>query len=620
MANKPTIDLMDDLPDKRLVIHMARQVLANTVFTTRQEIEQYAGYAYGGDRDYYKVLGYRRQVRFEDYLGRYLRQDIAQRIVDLPAEDTWRDPPKILDGKGDETRDDTEFVTAVGELFDRLGAWEQLENVDALCGLGHYAVLLIGTTASEFDQSLDMKEPLIRVKGTADVIYLRAYDEGNVTIRTVDADKSSPRFGLPTSYLINIGEDIQGISSRTLSRGRKRAMTQIEVHWTRVIHVAEKRRFSQIFGIPRLQGILNRLDDLEKVVGGGAEATWKLVYKGIVLSLKEGFKAPANDDSKNELEARVEDYVNDIRRVLIANGYDVTEMGGQVVDPTGMVEIILMLISAKTGIPKRLLTGSELGELASSQDASNWAGRIKSRRTKHAEPVILRPFLNHLIKLGALPAPDMGVYTIEWVPAFELNDLQKADIALKTADALSKLTGGVPSDAVEESEIREIVGLPAQRPNQDVLFDIQPEGEEEEDIFSLDPSDILNTEFAPGGWHDRNNPLQLNIDQDKLEEVFQKYHAAVNMGADELAAWSKTDCSKRASLDRSPITRNLRLLKKKKGEWTAADVRDANKTIAFVARMKENLGGKNVVKDKNGRECGTKAYISLKNWAYDSRK
>lgn len=110
------------------------------------------------------------------------------------------------------------------------------------------------------------------------------------------------------------------------------------------------------------------------------------------------------------------------------------------------------------------------------------------------------------------------------------------------------------------------------------------------------------------------------INQDELNEVFTKYKESVNMSASELESWSNTECSKKASLDRSPITRNLRLLKTKKSDWTNKDITDANKTISFIARMKANLGGENIVKTDDGKECGTKAYISLKNWAYDNNK
>ena len=36
--------------------------------------------------------------------------------------------------------------------------------------------------------------------------------------------------------------------------------------------------------------------------------------------------------------------------------------------------------------------------------------------------------------------------------------------------------------------------------------------------------------------------------------------------------------------------------------------------------MTPNLGGENVITDSNGKECGTKAFISLKNWAFDANK
>lgn len=113
-------------------------------------------------------------------------------------------------------------------------------------------------------------------------------------------------------------------------------------------------------------------------------------------------------------------------------------------------------------------------------------------------------------------------------------------------------------------------------------------------------------------------PLQgipRSVQKDKLDEVFKKYKEATNMGYQEFVDWSRTDCSKKASLDRSPIERNSHLLKTQKVNWGSKEIAWANKTIGFIARMKQNLGGKNEVEG-----CGTKAHISLKNWAYDSKK
>lgn len=102
----------------------------------------------------------------------------------------------------------------------------------------------------------------------------------------------------------------------------------------------------------------------------------------------------------------------------------------------------------------------------------------------------------------------------------------------------------------------------------------------------------------------------------EIENVYQKYHRSVNMSYSELLRWSRTKCSRKASLDRRPIKRNLKLLGKPRVRWTAADAREANKTIAFVARMKAVKDGKPVSK-----ECPySKRIISLKNWAYNPLK
>ena len=110
--------------------------------------------------------------------------------------------------------------------------------------------------------------------------------------------------------------------------------------------------------------------------------------------------------------------------------------------------------------------------------------------------------------------------------------------------------------------------------------------------------------------------VELKADLSEIvDEVYAKYHDTINMSYSELEAWSKTECSKLASLDRSPINRNLRLLSTKKADWGANEVKAANRTISFVSRMKGAEQGK-PVSDK----CPSKRDISLKNWAYNPSK
>ena len=107
--------------------------------------------------------------------------------------------------------------------------------------------------------------------------------------------------------------------------------------------------------------------------------------------------------------------------------------------------------------------------------------------------------------------------------------------------------------------------------------------------------------------------------QEEIDARYDDYMKAVNMTYSELKAWSETECSQLASLDRGPINRNLNLLQTNKAEWGEKEYNDAGKTIAFINRMRENDAGESVI-DENGNECGSKRTISLLNWAYDPNK
>jgi len=107
--------------------------------------------------------------------------------------------------------------------------------------------------------------------------------------------------------------------------------------------------------------------------------------------------------------------------------------------------------------------------------------------------------------------------------------------------------------------------------------------------------------------------------QEEIDARYDDYMNAVNMTYSELKAWSETECSTLASLDRSPIERNLELLQTNKADWTEKHFEDAGKTIAFINRMRENQAG-DILEDSNGNVCGSKRTISLLNWAYNPNK
>ena len=104
--------------------------------------------------------------------------------------------------------------------------------------------------------------------------------------------------------------------------------------------------------------------------------------------------------------------------------------------------------------------------------------------------------------------------------------------------------------------------------------------------------------------------------QEDLDEVYSKWSDTVNMTASELREWSGNPCSREASVDPTAvIERNLNLLETNKSDWGEDEIKDANRTISFINRMKPNSPDGDASDGANG--CPTDWAISLLNWAYN---
>lgn len=103
------------------------------------------------------------------------------------------------------------------------------------------------------------------------------------------------------------------------------------------------------------------------------------------------------------------------------------------------------------------------------------------------------------------------------------------------------------------------------------------------------------------------------ISEEKIDEVYKKFHKLVNMSVSELKKWADNPCSKQASLSRAPINRVIKLLETPKEKWGSSQVKQANRVISFISRMSGVEGGKEI-KLKDGTTCPSKKVISLRNW------
>lgn len=446
---------MSESEDNKAVQQRLREKLAvMSALVDRLELAGSLGQQFGGDRDMYEILGYPVEIRFAHYLGKYDRQDIAGKVVDLPAIDTWRKPPIIKDGDSDTSQDApaSKFIAALKQVINARKVWHYLQRVDRLSGIGRFGVLLVGVTG---DLPLSEALPPGSLKLPGDVIYFSAFSENSVTIQEIDKDPHSPRFGLPIMYSVKFSET--GASER--------------VHWSRCLHVAEDLLEDEVYGRPRLKRIYNLLEDLLKIVGGGSEATWKTMDRGLQADIRDDYTG--DTQTLTELETEIDEYLHGLRRFIRTKGVDINDLGSQTVDPSGLFDIVISLVAAASGIPQRILIGSERGELASGQDQANWAGIIAARQTQFAEPTMLRPLIDQLVVAGALPVPDSGVgnYKVKWPSLFEKSDSDKATVANTYAGAIAAYAPGGASDMVVPiPEFREkFLGLPADLPEEAIL-------------------------------------------------------------------------------------------------------------------------------------------------------
>lgn len=443
---------------------MGKLISFASALVRRSQLASIAGKTFGTDRDLYTQLGYKRALDFDDYKERYVRGGIAYRIVNTPAATTWRNEPEISERGAD---GETEFTKAWSDLAERLKVFHFLERADKLAGIGQYGILLLG-----IGDARDTKEPVTRVKKAEDVIYLAPYSEGNAGITGFVDSPSDPRFGLPSGYKVNLARqgDLEG---RLLTRITR----TIDVHPSRILHIADGIIEDEVFGVPRLMPIWNYLDDLEKVVGASAESVWRTAVPHYQFDLDKDMDLLPEDEE--DLASEIDELMHGLRRYMRTRGITAKQIGGQLADPRGMFMVLASVISGTTGIPMRILFGSERGQLASTQDEKNYNARIKERQTTFAEPVILRPFIDRMIEISAIPKPANG-YDIHWPDLSTLTAKEKADVSARVAQGIRNIAIALKdgSSPISSDEFRrQYLGLEASND----LPEIEPSEDEDDE-------------------------------------------------------------------------------------------------------------------------------------------
>lgn len=283
--------------------------------------------------------------------------------------------------------------------------------------------------ANEADSDGD--EPQVTFKpGKRQLTYLRVLPESQAMVTRWEMNRTSPRFGQPVSYLCTINSAWDTNTSQLASSPQ----VSLNVHWTRVVHVVDNRQSSPVIGRPRMQPVLNRLLDLDKIFGAAGEGYWKGCFTGLSVESHPQLGGQVKSN-KRELRDALENYDNSLQRSLILMGMSAKTLAPVVTDPTPHVKANEGAICVQLAMPVRIFQGSERGELASSEDDGKWNDVLRTNQRTHCTPDVIVPFVDRLILVGVLPEPEE--YHVDWPDLESQTDQEKATYALTMAQALA---------------------------------------------------------------------------------------------------------------------------------------------------------------------------------------
>lgn len=424
--------------------------------TPREQFALLLGQSFGGDRDIYDALGYKKELKFSDYWNKYQRDGLGSRIIKLFPENTWKNYPDI-NASNRRIENDFDRLKKDKDLF------HYLERIDRLSRVGQYGLLFIGFDDLSATQDLSNPVNPRQINSLEDVLYFTPVSQGSVHDIEIDNDPSSARFKEPEQYLINFDSGQGGYTD--------------VVHHSRVIHIAEDLDESEIYGTPALKNIYNQLYNLQKVTGSSAEAYWKQAVQNILFNIDKDVKL--DSEEKDSIKEEVKKLEHSQKRYIHSQGMDAEVLESNMNSPRYTFDNVMKVIAGSTGIPKRVLTGSERGELASNQDIVTFYATIEARQIKHAEPKIIKPLFKKLQDYGAI---SNGDYDFEWQKLYTLTEVEESEIISNWAQSIAQLSKTYP-DLLSKAEIRkEVFGFNA--PNNEemsnkIIHELRKEGENE---------------------------------------------------------------------------------------------------------------------------------------------
>lgn len=391
----------------------------------------------GDCRDYDRQFRYPRPS-VDNYHLMYEREGVGTRVVEVYPDECWKSYPQIYETEEARVTKWERAVARFTNPHSEFNLCHWMHRLDVRSGIDHYGVAVLGLTDLKSNENWEKPVPGVDKNGEKkgntqnDLNFVRVFPERLARIDSYETDKSSRRYGRPLYYTVRFTDPNQ-IEDGAYGSSSEPSYIETRVHWTRVVHAADNRGVSEVFGTPRMRPVWNRLCDIRKVAGGSAEMFWKGAFPGMKFT---AFPDATDDDIEgaNALRQDIRSYQEGLQRYLLSVGGEWESLAPQVADPSAHLTQLLMLVCQAMRVPFRIFMGSEAGHLASTQDAQTWNNRLAGRQQLYLTPFLIEPFLRRLMVCGVVPWVDD--YVVSWSDLNSLSDAERADVALKNTQAV----------------------------------------------------------------------------------------------------------------------------------------------------------------------------------------
>jgi phage-related protein (TIGR01555 family) len=403
---------------------------------------------------------------------------IARKVVDIPAFDMTR---QWRQWQADEAQ-----VELLEELEKDLFLQQKTQQALIRSRLYGGAIMVMGTDVGAPEEELN-----VEAVGKDGLKFLHVVSMLNVSTGPIVYDIMSQYYGLPSYYIVN---SRQGVGGAGLGKQEAGTYAEVQLHPSRVVRFIGMQPPDPILsGALWGDSVLQPVNDAVKMCGlvSGSLATLISELKIDIIKIPDMAEIVSTAEGTQKLQTRFAT-ANAMKSVINTVVLDSTEEWQRVqANLAGVPEIIvtyLQIASGAADIPAGRFLGLPHKGLNTTgeADARNYYDKLAGEQTTILTPAM--SVLDEVIIRSALGTRPPEIY-YEWASLWQLSDGDKADIALKKAQAyqVDVNAAQIPAVALANGRVNQLIEDGTYPGLQKALEDAAAEGETIEELNAPRP-------------------------------------------------------------------------------------------------------------------------------------